>query len=228
MEFGIFIELSVPRPWTPETERQVYANALEQCGWPTSWASTTCGRSSTTSSRSTPTARRPRSVPHGVRHADRAHPGRPRDRGLRARDNQPDPHRRAGRRARHRLRRAARASAPAAAPPGPSSAASAPIPTRPRRRGTSSSGSCPRCGCRSGSAGRAGLLHARAGRPAQAGPEAASPDVGGGDQPGHRDRRGRHGVSAVWDSPPAGSRSPRRRSTPTAPVSRTATRSGPS
>ncbi len=30
MEFGIFMELSVPRPWTPESERQVYANALEQ------------------------------------------------------------------------------------------------------------------------------------------------------------------------------------------------------
>ena len=30
MEFGIFMELSVPRPWTAESERQVYANALEQ------------------------------------------------------------------------------------------------------------------------------------------------------------------------------------------------------
>lgn len=30
MEFGIFIELSVPRPWTAESERDVYANALEQ------------------------------------------------------------------------------------------------------------------------------------------------------------------------------------------------------
>jgi alkanesulfonate monooxygenase SsuD/methylene tetrahydromethanopterin reductase-like flavin-dependent oxidoreductase (luciferase family) len=30
VEFGLFLELSVPRPWTPESERQVYANALEQ------------------------------------------------------------------------------------------------------------------------------------------------------------------------------------------------------
>jgi alkanesulfonate monooxygenase SsuD/methylene tetrahydromethanopterin reductase-like flavin-dependent oxidoreductase (luciferase family) len=30
VEFGIFIELSVPRPWTAESERDVYANALEQ------------------------------------------------------------------------------------------------------------------------------------------------------------------------------------------------------
>jgi len=30
VEFGVFMELSVPRPWTAESERQVYANALEQ------------------------------------------------------------------------------------------------------------------------------------------------------------------------------------------------------
>ncbi len=30
MEFGLFVELSVPRPWTPESERTVYENALEQ------------------------------------------------------------------------------------------------------------------------------------------------------------------------------------------------------
>ena len=30
MKFGIFYELSVPRPWTPESERSVYMNALEQ------------------------------------------------------------------------------------------------------------------------------------------------------------------------------------------------------
>ena len=30
MRFGIFYELSVPRPWTAESERQVYLNALEQ------------------------------------------------------------------------------------------------------------------------------------------------------------------------------------------------------
>ena len=31
MKFGIFYEISVPRPWGPETERQVYANCIEQC-----------------------------------------------------------------------------------------------------------------------------------------------------------------------------------------------------
>ena len=30
MKFGIFYEISVPRPWTPETERTVYNNCLEQ------------------------------------------------------------------------------------------------------------------------------------------------------------------------------------------------------
>ena len=30
MKFGIFFELSVPRPWTHDSERIVYENALEQ------------------------------------------------------------------------------------------------------------------------------------------------------------------------------------------------------
>ena len=30
MEFGLFMELSVPRPWTADSERTVYENALEQ------------------------------------------------------------------------------------------------------------------------------------------------------------------------------------------------------
>ena len=30
MKFGIFYELSVPRPWDKEAERKVYMNALEQ------------------------------------------------------------------------------------------------------------------------------------------------------------------------------------------------------
>jgi alkanesulfonate monooxygenase SsuD/methylene tetrahydromethanopterin reductase-like flavin-dependent oxidoreductase (luciferase family) len=30
VEFGLFMELSVPRPWTDDSERQVYENALEQ------------------------------------------------------------------------------------------------------------------------------------------------------------------------------------------------------
>ena len=31
MKFGIFFELSTPRPFTREAEWQVYHNALEQC-----------------------------------------------------------------------------------------------------------------------------------------------------------------------------------------------------
>src|SRR5262245_66547210 len=30
MKFGLFYEISVPRPWTRETERTVYNNCLEQ------------------------------------------------------------------------------------------------------------------------------------------------------------------------------------------------------
>ena len=30
MKFGVFYEISVPRPWTPESEKQVYDNCLEQ------------------------------------------------------------------------------------------------------------------------------------------------------------------------------------------------------
>ena len=44
MKFGIFFELSVPRPFSPQAERQVYENALEQIrladrlGFSTAWA----------------------------------------------------------------------------------------------------------------------------------------------------------------------------------------------
>ena len=44
MKFGIFYEISVPRPWTPEREKQVYDNCLEQVvladqlGFDTVWA----------------------------------------------------------------------------------------------------------------------------------------------------------------------------------------------
>ena len=30
MKFGLFYEISIPRPWTRETERTVYNNCLEQ------------------------------------------------------------------------------------------------------------------------------------------------------------------------------------------------------
>ena len=44
MKFGIFFEFSVPRPFTPAAEQQVFANALEQArladelGFETVWA----------------------------------------------------------------------------------------------------------------------------------------------------------------------------------------------
>jgi hypothetical protein len=59
MKFGLFYELSVPRPWTRESERTVYDNALEQVkladelGFDQVWAW------STTSWRNTRTVRRP-------------------------------------------------------------------------------------------------------------------------------------------------------------------------
>ena len=59
MKFGLFYELSVPRPWTRESERTVYDNAIEQVkladelGFDQVWAV------EPTSSRSIPTARRP-------------------------------------------------------------------------------------------------------------------------------------------------------------------------
>ena len=58
MKFGLFYEISVPRPWTRETERTVYNNALEQVKLADELASTRSGRWSTTSSRSTRIARR--------------------------------------------------------------------------------------------------------------------------------------------------------------------------
>ena len=44
MRFGIFFELSVPRPFSADSERQVFENALEQCrvadelGFELAWA----------------------------------------------------------------------------------------------------------------------------------------------------------------------------------------------
>src|SRR5215210_6341478 len=44
MKFGLFYEISIPRPWTPEKERTVYNNCLEQVkladelGFDTVWA----------------------------------------------------------------------------------------------------------------------------------------------------------------------------------------------
>ena len=61
MKFGIFFELSVPRPFEAGIESRCTRTRSSRRASPTSSASTRCGRSSTTSSRSTRTARRPRS-----------------------------------------------------------------------------------------------------------------------------------------------------------------------
>ena len=89
MKFGLFYELSVPRPWTRETERTVYNN---------------CARAGEAGRRAglrpgvgggAPLPRgvlalsRARAVPHRLRHGDQAHPRRPRHRGLRAEFNHP-------------------------------------------------------------------------------------------------------------------------------------------
>ena len=62
MKFGIFYEHQIGRPWerrTPSTSSS--RTRSSRSSWPTRSASSTCGRSSTTSSRSTATRRRPRS-----------------------------------------------------------------------------------------------------------------------------------------------------------------------
>ena len=52
MKFGIFFEMSTPRPFTGGIERQVYDNALEQArladelGFDTVWAAEQCEYSS--------------------------------------------------------------------------------------------------------------------------------------------------------------------------------------
>ena len=90
-------------------------------------------------------------------------------------------------------------------------------------------GASRRCGCRSGSLERAHVLHARAGGAAQAAPEAAPADVGGGDVArAPRSTRPTAG-SAAWACRPAGSRSRRRRwRTTGARIAERATRSAPS
>ena len=60
MKFGIFYEHQLPKPWGEGQEQQLFQDALDQVELPTIWASTTPGRSSTTSSRSTHTLQRPK------------------------------------------------------------------------------------------------------------------------------------------------------------------------
>ncbi len=108
MKFGIFFELSTPRPFSTAGEWSVYHNALEQCrladalGFDHVWAVehhfleeySHCSA--------------PGSVPHCGCCANPAHPGRPRCGGLRAGDESSDPRRRTRRGTRHHLERPAR------------------------------------------------------------------------------------------------------------------------
>ena len=61
MKFGIFYELQLPRPWRQATSTGSTRTRSTRSSWPTGWATTTPGRSSTTSSRNIPTRRRPKS-----------------------------------------------------------------------------------------------------------------------------------------------------------------------
>ena len=109
VRFGIFFELSVPRPFDGRGRAAgLRRTPSSRPSSPTSWASTGCGPSSTTSSRATPLLGAG-GVPHRRGGADRAHPRRPRRRRVRAGDEPPGARRRAGGRARHPLRRPARA-----------------------------------------------------------------------------------------------------------------------
>ena len=155
MKFGIFYELSVPRPWTRESERDGL-HERARAGAPRRRAGLRPGLV-----RRAPLPRGvlallgAGAVPHGLRDADEEHPRRARHRRLRAAVQPPDPHRRARRRARHPLRRPARGGHRPLARRGRSWRASRRTPTTRRRRGTRSSACCRRCGRRSASATRA-------------------------------------------------------------------------
>ncbi len=131
-------------------------------------------------------------VPDRVRDADEEHPRGPRHRGLRAAVQPPDPHRRAGGRARHPLGRPARVRHRAVRDVDRTRRASRRTRTTRRRRGTNIVRVLPKMWTqeRFGYRGR-GVLDAVARRSPEAVPEAASADVGGGDDARDRARRGR-------------------------------------
>ena len=84
MKFGIFYEISVPRPWENDTEYKVYQNCLEQVR-----LADELGFDSGLGGRAPLPRRvlallRARSVPDRLRGADQEHPRRPRHRRLRA------------------------------------------------------------------------------------------------------------------------------------------------
>ena len=60
MEFGLFYEIPVPRPWTAQRARRATTTSSRRRCAASRWGSRTSGPSSTTSSTSSRTARRPR------------------------------------------------------------------------------------------------------------------------------------------------------------------------
>ena len=193
MNFGIFFEQSTPRPFTAETESAVWRNALEQArladelGFDWVWA-VEHHFLEEYSHCSAPEVRA-----GGGRRPDRAHPRRPRRRGVRPADEPPDPGGRAGRRPRPALRGTARVRhRPLVDVDGAGR-----LQRRPRRHqadlGRVRPGAAAHVGGRTVRLRRRVLLDARAQRAPQAAAEAPSADVGDGDQPWHRARRRRAG-----------------------------------
>ena len=72
MKFGIFYEHQLPRPWNEGAEPGCSRRRWSRSNSPTSWASTTPGRSSIISSRNIRTPRRPRYSSPPARSAPRA------------------------------------------------------------------------------------------------------------------------------------------------------------
>ena len=73
MKFGIFYEHQLPKPWSEGQEQQLFQDALDQVELADRiWASTTPGRWSTTSWRSTPTPQRSGGLPRGMRPSARS------------------------------------------------------------------------------------------------------------------------------------------------------------
>ena len=169
-----------------------------------------------------------RAVPDRLRHADQAHPGRPRHRGLRAGVQSSDQDRRAHRDARHPV---GRPPACRHRPLGHLDRA-----RRLRRQSRHHQEELGRVRALPAQDVDAGdlrlpgrvLVDARAHHPAQALPEAASADVGGGHQPGHRDRRRRPRPGQPRPVLRGLRASRRRRSRSTAGASSRASRSAPS
>ncbi len=191
MKFGLFYEISIPRPWTPEKERTVYNNCLEQVkladelGFDHVWAVehhfleeySHCSA--------------PELFLDRLRRAHQEHPGRARHRGLRPRVQPSHQDRREHGHARHPVGRP-----PACRHRTVSDLDRARRLRRQSRHHQEELGrvrALPAQDVDAGDlllSGRV-LVDAGAHHPAQAVPEAAPADVGGRDQPRHRDRRRR-------------------------------------